>query len=60
MINSTITCDLCDHFFITSVFDQLRESDVLRAADHGESINEREHLTVRRASWRRHAGMDVG
>ncbi|EEL8463883.1 sulfatase-like hydrolase/transferase, partial [Salmonella enterica subsp. enterica serovar Montevideo] len=34
-----------DHF-ITSVFDQLRDKKaiVFYAADHGESINEREHL----------------
>ncbi len=34
-----------DHF-ITSVFDQLRDKKaiVFYAADHGESINEKEHL----------------
>lgn len=46
MINSyDNSATYVDHF-ITSVFDQLRDKKaiVFYAADHGESINEREHL----------------
>ncbi|MJW24366.1 kdo(2)-lipid A phosphoethanolamine 7''-transferase [Salmonella enterica subsp. enterica] len=46
MINSyDSSVTYVDHF-ITSVFDQLRDKKaiVFYAADHGESINEREHL----------------
>ncbi|EAX7495609.1 kdo(2)-lipid A phosphoethanolamine 7''-transferase [Salmonella enterica] len=46
MINSYDNSVIYVDHFITSVFDQLRDKKaiVFYAADHGESINEREHL----------------
>ncbi len=47
MINSVLQLgDRCWHQFISSVIDQVRDKKaiVFYAADHGESINEREHL----------------
>lgn len=46
MINSYDNSETYVDHFITSVFDQLRDKKaiVFYAADHGESINEREHL----------------
>ncbi|EDJ3011946.1 lipid A phosphoethanolamine transferase [Salmonella enterica subsp. enterica serovar Muenchen] len=46
MINSYDNSGTYVDHFITSVFDQLRDKKaiVFYAADHGESINEREHL----------------